>query len=1558
MLGQQPCLPPGKCKIAEDCVNQPHADCAGQWQCNKDKCPEIGDCNWVCDVGNGYCNKSSDCMDEGLKQPECEGDWGCIGHECVFECNVDSTDLDHDGIANQDDPCPDDPANDKDKDGICGNIDNCPAVYNPEQEDYNNDGVGDACAPDNLLQINVIQKTSESITVNFSIKDYRLLRKQTPEGEFQLLSIPGMAWYGVRGGPMVPQTAVLIELPKDTTTVTAKGEIDVQRSASLDSLRLYPLQDPGDSNHFVYDPAMYQQGSDHGQDTGAGGGWLTDKPYTVGDWRVVTVLLRPLHYDPETGTGTLVTSGTFTLYFTRSEHSMVGKPVPEIYHTMMHTVLNAHDLFGLHRPSMDLKPTYLVLESDSLLGNNAVGGRPDIVWSDFINKKPDTRDYDWMVVPMQQLNSVLSQPPYNQITNRSEAIKEYIEKQYGSNFLLYLLIAADYFDVPPAGLDGTGVFGSNVSRYSAFEIKGYLRIDPANPNYILECDGACELVLGLPADIPFCQTFPCMNDTLQCHWQDNEVGRERGENPRPIGGYLRCNGDESDDVKNHLCPGTTTQVMTQQNIANYYHVPAGIVRAGNQTCRACAYQPPASNGDPTCAQTVLITPPAGQAEPVYGVVHANGQTWIPFRIRYLNGAGHAVLKIMRRADTILNNPLSASHFILPSDVAVMDSNGNLTLGRVRFSAAERYQMFKQRGWQPPAPGFTPSWRNQFSDFFQNMPVEKVIDINKTGFIEDIGSNRGCVGKSENGFYGHNFIISMGNQLKTLEDSFGIFPGGPGWIWQNQVVSNNYYGMLHESTATYTPRFAVGRIPVPPVLGSNPLANPNQIALQREYASNAFYKIIAYENGQYPGNLTSSLPSFNRMAARVLMVGGGNIGCPSYMDKIRRFPFDNTQPAFLLDYYAQYGTDTTYEYFDTWNDSCQVAYNAVSGTTSPVLPGDFLSVPTTNYDPSVASGIRLVENGVGIVWACGHGGSRGNACFWTGSHPFNPTNGSINSVYPVVVASGCETATYYDDSSVKTAPQSLANLNKTTVFSYLGEAPLWGASAYIGTNKTTIGETNALFANMLKVYEHSATLFDESLGWGCMASSVIPPSTYKGITEFPTSSDVFSMWATGLDDCQQNSFGWGNGLMRYFETDLFGDPSMKLRLGQDLDGDGVANHDDNCVDLKNSDQKDSDKDGVGDVCDNCPNTPNPEQRDGNGDGTGNECDTTQNDYFRPVALNYQTDVVYAELGKIKANGPGSVSIKPGLGMCMLRLSGNFSPDTWYRIVIGGWDTIVPWSQPIPVVGLHVSFVPKGKIPLLQQSDSQANVWIKNARQDIKMLRLKTSSAANNELCIGYYNLIDYDISLGRIQAVPGHALFDFSEGKPVIISGAQSIMARKDGLMSGMAGHVIGNRNCFVDNVLGNCSGEDPNGVQTGKCIWTGVENGGNAFHDLNCHGNTCTAPISADHPDCHTCSVIMDPVFQAGATYDIDFNMLIRQLPWFDGAMGGPPASDSMNICLLDRESDAALACYQVPASPTQNIALPMEIANVYIPWDGMLLGFCQKGYGEWWVDNVKVSAH
>jgi hypothetical protein len=73
--------------------------------------------------------------------------------------------------------------------------------------------------------------------------------------------------------------------------------------------------------------------------------------------------------------------------------------------------------------------------------------------------------------------------------------------------------------------------------------------------------------------------------------------------------------------------------------------------------------------------------------------------------------------------------------------------------------------------------------------------------------------------------------------------------------------------------------------------------------------------------------------------------------------------------------------------------------------------------------------------------------------------------------------------------------------------------------------------------------------------------------------------------------------------------------------EDLDGDGVADEDDNCPAVVNAGQQDADGDGAGDACndandadgdeyadalDNCPSVGNPTQQDSDGDDVGDAC----------------------------------------------------------------------------------------------------------------------------------------------------------------------------------------------------------------------------------------------------------------------------------------------------------------------------------------------------------------
>ena len=147
------CMPPcgdGVCNWGENTLNCP-ADCTycGDAFCGKEEtieaCPK--DCATAC--GNGVC--------EGGESPEqCAVDCGNCGDgvcgfvetsqvcpaDCAAGCGNAMCDQDlNESVLT----CPADCSQDPDGDGYQGLEDNCPAVDNPDQLDFDADGIGDAC---------------------------------------------------------------------------------------------------------------------------------------------------------------------------------------------------------------------------------------------------------------------------------------------------------------------------------------------------------------------------------------------------------------------------------------------------------------------------------------------------------------------------------------------------------------------------------------------------------------------------------------------------------------------------------------------------------------------------------------------------------------------------------------------------------------------------------------------------------------------------------------------------------------------------------------------------------------------------------------------------------------------------------------------------------------------------------------------------------------------------------------------------------------------------------------------------------------------------------------------------------------------------------------------------------------------------------------------------------------------------------------------------------------------------------------------------------------------
>ena len=122
---------------------------------------------------------------------------------------IHDPDADGDGIADGQDVCPNDAADDADRDGICGDIDNCPAVANANQANADHDFFGDVCdGPPPLVMGWTVTPASEYSGGHFGHRvvafgdfnfdgfdDFAVTND--PPGQFQV------AWYqGSASGPV------------------------------------------------------------------------------------------------------------------------------------------------------------------------------------------------------------------------------------------------------------------------------------------------------------------------------------------------------------------------------------------------------------------------------------------------------------------------------------------------------------------------------------------------------------------------------------------------------------------------------------------------------------------------------------------------------------------------------------------------------------------------------------------------------------------------------------------------------------------------------------------------------------------------------------------------------------------------------------------------------------------------------------------------------------------------------------------------------------------------------------------------------------------------------------------------------------------------------------------------------------------------------------------------------------------------------------------------------------------------------------------------------------
>ena len=420
---------------------------------------------------------------------------------------------------------------------------------------------------------------------------------------------------------------------------------------------------------------------------------------------------------------------------------------------------------------------------------------------------------------------------------------------------------------------------------------------------------------------------------------------------------------------------------------------------------------------------------------------------------------------------------------------------------------------------------------------------------------------------------------------------------------------------------------------------------------------------------------------------LMATGDYHINTVGNEEMIRRLPLNLESPGFILNYYAVGGKRVENEFFDIFNDQECVKrkmqeypekYNndkdkEWSSDCAPYgsLPGCDPSSGDDNCLKGNNSACpvdrpRVVSPGIGIISAEGHdtaGIDMDGLKAITGHNTLD--------FHPIYFMHGCSTAPVQDFRIPRYTESGIDGLASSEIFVHaLFDYADAGPSMYIGSQEFSYSGTLLLrnFLVLGDMYWGDIT----DVGWRFVFSLFFPGTGLQY-----TDSDKARMTQVLFlpDGCEDDSplnqyeNGWNNYL-RMAKWQILGDPSMKIRVGVDLDRDMIPDVQDNCPADPNLDQADRDNDGIGDVCDNCPDKYNPEQQDSDYDGIGDVCDPENPDKkdVRLISCSEGPDVIHGDtitMGKFTGQQKGDSPGIPMLSGKVCRVKTTHARIRWTR-----------------------------------------------------------------------------------------------------------------------------------------------------------------------------------------------------------------------------------------------------------------------------------------------------